>query len=418
MKIAFFTETYLPTLNGVSLSLNYAKEKLEKKGHEVYIFAPRVSGYKDKKSRIIRLSSVKVIDAEPAQKMVLPVPNKTFRQMLSVKLDLVHAHGGGFFSFMGYQLALAKGYPLIITYHTFVERYTHYFLNGRFVNPKMISVGSKLICNLADVVIVPSEKMRKVLLDYGVSKKIEVVPNPLDFSKFNENPKGYLHQKLGLKPDTKILVTVSRLGIEKNIDFLLRAFKLVTKKNLEVVLVIIGDGPEKKSLETLAKKLQLSDKVFFTGFINRVDMPKAYADSDIFLFASTSETQGLVIPEAAASGLPLVVVKDDAFVGAIEEGVNGFETPMKEEYFAEKVLELLQDEKKRVDFGKQSRILISTNFDPKKIIQQLLDIYQEAITIRQKKPRISARIQDRVKVFSGLFRAVKEINRVLNTRIE
>lgn len=417
MKIGFFTETYLPQLNGVSISLSFEKKKLNKLGHKVFVFAPKIAGAKVNSKDIIRLSSMKILNTEPAQKIALPVPNNTFRKMLRSSLDVVHAHGGGFFSFLGYQLALAKGYPYVLTYHTYLAKYSHYFfIKNQLISSRVASNGSKLMCNMADVVIVPSEKMKLVLEDYGVSKKIAVVPNPIDTNKFKKVERGYLHEKFNITSDKIILLTVCRLGKEKNLDFLIKAFKLVTKQDKSSIFVIAGDGPEKSQLENLVKKLDLEERVIFAGFLDTQVMPRVYSDSDIFLFASTSETQGMVVPEAAACGLPLVVVQDSAFDGAIENYVNGYEVTAKKQLFARKLLSLIKDKAKREQFGQKSQELIAENFNSDVIIKKLVKVYQEAIEIRKAEPRVSNRLQSGFKGFIGLFRYIRELNNKLGIR--
>lgn len=413
MKIGFFTETYLPHLNGVSVSLAFEKEKLEKLGHKVFVFAPKVAGVKEQPD-VIGLTSMKVLNSEPAQKVVLPIPNRTLRKTFRVGLDVVHAHGGGFFSFLGYQLALAKGYPFVLTYHTYLAKYTHYlFIKNDLLTSKVATNGSKLVCNLADVVVVPSAKMKQVLESYGVSKQIEVVPNPIDTKKFRPVGKGYFRNKLKLSSNAKILLTASRLGKEKNIDFLLKAFALVAKKDQNCIFIIVGDGPELNNLKELANNLKLGSRVFFSGYLPTEDMPAVYSDSDIFLFASTSETQGMVLPEAAACGLPLVVVSDEAFAGVIKDFVNGYETPMKLSVFTRKILALLENPNKRQEFGLASQKLILENFNPDDIMDKLVSVYKLAVRIRTKEPRVSSRIQNSLKSLGGLFRYVKELNRRL-----
>ncbi len=414
MKIGFFTETYLPSLNGVSVSLAYEKKKLEKLGHQVYVFAPKIPGEYHDDDTITRLSSMKVLNSEPVQKVVLPVPNSTLRKTFRVGLDVVHAHGGGFFSFLGYQLALAKGYPFVLTYHTYLEKYSHYFfLKNEAVTSRVAVNGSKVVCNLADIVIVPSKKMKTILHKYGVTKKIVVVPNPIDTEKFRQVEKGFFKKHLGIAEDKIILLTVCRLGKEKNLDFLIKSFKKISTKAPEAIFVIVGDGPEKDHLAALVKKLKLTDKVILTGFLAAEQMPEVYSASDIFLFASTSETQGMIIPEAAACGLPLVVVKDEAYSEALKNGVNGYETAGNMNDFSEKVLELVENKDKRLAFGQASQEIIAENFDPEKIIKDLLAVYHEAIQIRKEAPRVSNRLQSSFKSFTGLFRYVRELNNKL-----
>ena len=413
MKIAFFTETYLPHLNGVSISLVFPKKELEKKGHEVYVFAPKIAGYKDSEKNIIRLSSIRIINSEPEQK--LPIPTPQFRKILNMKFDVIHGHGGGFLSLVGYQIALTKGYPFVLTYHTYLEKYTHYFfIKSKMITSPIAKNGSRFICNISDIVIVPSIKMKKILVKYGVSKKVVVVPNPVNLERFVKTKKGYLRKLLGIGEANIILLTASRLGEEKNIDFLVKSFYEVSKKDLSSVLVIAGEGQEEEKLKYLVKNLGLESRVYFPGYIDTKFMPKAYSDADIFVFASTTETQGMVVPEAASCGLPLVLVQDEAFNGVIKDDFNGYAVSEKPKLFASKVLNLILDTKKREVFGKNSAKLVREIFKQEDLIRKLENVYQEAIMIRKKEPRITSRVQNGVKKFIGLFRYIKELNRRLN----
>src|SRR3990167_5707297 len=339
MKMAFFTETYYPELNGVSVSLDFVKKQLERKGHEVFIFAPKVRGYQSFDDHVIRLSTVRVINSEPKQRLVLPIPNSTFRKMMSLKFDVIHAHGGGFSSLVGYQLALLKGYPFVLTYHTYIEKYTHYFfVKNPAVTGAIARQGSKFMCNLSDIVVVPTMKMKKVLEKYGVKKEIQVIPNPIDLTKFKKREKGFLRHKLKLPRESMILLTASRLGKEKNLDFLIQSFALAAKEFPLARLVLVGDGPERERLEALVAKLGLEKTVIFTGYMDTKQMPLVYSDADIFLFASTSETQGMVIPEAAACGLPVVAVRDEAFKNLVINDHNGDLVSENRKSFAGKLI--------------------------------------------------------------------------------
>lgn len=413
MKIGFFTETYFPQLNGVSVSLAFIKSELEKNGHQVYVFAPKVPGYKDTENNIIRLRSLTVLNSEPEQK--LPISAIDFRKVLQLKLDVVHGHGGGFVSILGYELALTKGYPYVLTYHTYIEKYLHYFfLKSKKITLPIAKKGSRLICNLSDVVIVPSQKMKTILRGYGVKKEISVIPNPISLESFVKGKMGFLRKKLNIDTDKVILLTVSRLGQEKNIDFLIKSFLKVYEKSKNVVLVIVGLGPEEARLKALVKKLALEEKVFFTGFIDTKQMPQVYSDSDIFVFASTTETQGLVVLEAAACQLPLIVVKDEAFNDPIKDGFNGYMVEEKVDLFAEKVLDLVSDNEKRKQFGINSSQHVRSVFDQAKIIKQFEKVYNEAIDIRKKESRVTHKLQASLKKIIKLYN--KSIGLVKNMR--
>ena len=131
MKIAFFTDTYHPSLNGVTVSLDHFTKELEEKGHKVVIYAPKVKGYKDKSKNVIRISSLKVLSSEPEVRLPIPTSASVIKEIAKEDFDLIHAHGNGAFSFLGYQVARIKGVPYILTFHNLHTKYTHYFLKGK-----------------------------------------------------------------------------------------------------------------------------------------------------------------------------------------------------------------------------------------------------------------------------------------------
>ena len=161
MRIGFFTEMYLPHLNGVTVSLAFVKSELEKNGHEVFVFAPKIRGYKDTEKNIIRLRSIAILN--PELELKLPISAIDFRKILKLKLDVVHGHGGGLVSILGYELALTKGYPYVFTYHTYLEKYTHYFfLKNKKINSKIAKNSSRFMCNVSDLVIALFYKVIKL----------------------------------------------------------------------------------------------------------------------------------------------------------------------------------------------------------------------------------------------------------------
>jgi glycosyltransferase involved in cell wall biosynthesis len=411
MKIAFFTDTYYPQLNGVTVSIGNFAQELRKQGHQVYIFAPKIAGYKDDDSNVFRLRSFKVLSSEPEARAPLPTPSKAIAAIFKLDFDLVHAHGNGAFSFLGYQVARLKGVPYILTFHTIHSKYTHYFFNGKLVKPNMVEGGMRVFGNLCDGVVTPSIKMRKELLGYGVKKNIEVVPNFIDHKKFAHIEKGYLRDKLGLSQTDKILLTVGRLGKEKNFDFLINVLSKFQKINPKAHLVIVGKGSEQGNLETLAKKLKIENRVHFIGSVESSEMPKVYADANLFVFASTTETQGMVVLEAASSNLPLVVVRDDAFEGMIVDGENGFSLPLVEEDFIEKIDFILKNEQISKKFGERSREIVEINFRISTITKTLVRFYRKTLTRYKKKKRIFARIADKI-ALAKFLSLTSKINKI------
>lgn len=385
MKIAFFADTYYPMLNGVTVSVEHFAKEMRALGHTVYIFAPKMEDYEDHEKDVYRLKSFRFLSTDPGVHVPFLLPHHYLTQIQPRDFDIIHAHGNGFFSLLGYQLAKMKGVPFFMTFHTDMARYVHYLLNGKVITPSMAARGLRISANICDVVVSPSYKMKKELLSYGVKKPIAVVPNFIYPEKFTVIEKGYLHDLCSIPEDSPILLSVGRLGKEKNFLFLLDAFKKITEKELDSHLVIVGDGDEAQHIKNYAQKLGLNDRVHFPGRIEQKKIALAYADAEIFLFTSRTETQGIVLLEAAASGLPFVVVRDSAYKGMVVEGENGYQVSANASTFAQKVVELLENKEKRRAFGRRSRELVQENFSPKSVAENMIFLYQEALI--NKKPR-------------------------------
>lgn len=402
MRIAYFTDTYLPQLNGVSISIRNTVSRLNRQGHTVHIFAPEISGYKDEEKNIIRLKSFKVLSSEPEVMFPLILPNKNYRKILSLPFDLIHAHGNGAFSLLGYQASRMRRLPYILTFHNLHTKYTHYILKGKIITPKMVATALRVFGNVSDGIITPSIKMKKELLSYGLKKHIEIIPGFIEFEEFQGNPKGFIHKQLGIDSSFPIILSVGRLAKEKNFAFLIRVFSGIHKLDPLAHFVLVGQGPEKKSLAALVSRLGLSDFFHFMNQVRYKDLPKVYAGADIFLFASKTETQGVVISEAVASGLPLVVVDDDAFKNLVTSK-NGFVVPLSKKDFIEKTIYLLKNQKIREKMGQHSRENARNNCSPEEIINRLVNYYDHVITAfndkRQTKrifPKYSLKILSKV----------------------
>lgn len=355
MKIGFFTDAYFPQVNGVVTSVHETVKELRRRGHDVYIITSRYPNYKDdKKDNVVRLASV-LINKKLNIRLATHFPEKELFDVYKMDFDIIHAHSGGTISLLGLEIASFKKIPIVFTYHTLWKNYTHYLLNGLLIKPKMIEVVSRIFCNKCVSIIAPNKRIKDELLSYDIKKPISIIPSGLDLKKFSNAKKGFLREKLKLKKTDKILLTVGRLGKEKSVDFLIKAFELVRKKNENTILLIAGDGPEKKNLQHLASKLGLKDKIYFLGNIDLKYMPLVYGDADIFLFASTTETQGLVLLEAMASGVPVVAIKDEVIQDLVKTGRNGFVTEKNIDTYTSRILELLVNKKLLDEFSQNTK---------------------------------------------------------------
>jgi glycosyltransferase involved in cell wall biosynthesis len=391
MNIAFFTDTYFPQMNGVVISIDHFVKKLRKMGHTVYIFAPLIEGYTDRDPHVIRLKSITALKTKPAILFPLLLPDQNYKQMFSLPIDIIHAHGNGAFSLLGYQVAHMRRIPFLLTFHTMFTQYLHY-IKG-VISPNVIEQTMKVFGNICDSVITPSIKMKKELLRYGVKKPIYVVPNFIHFSQFDHQKKSFLHKKYAIAEKTPILLSVGRLGREKNFDFIITMFTNLIKIRPEVHLVLIGYGPEEERLKEKIQKVGIADKVTITGMLDREDIPKSYADSDVFVFASKSETQGIIVLEAAAAGLPVVIVKDAAYTNMIEDGKSGYETALSSKLFIEKILYLLDHPEKRKAFGEYGKQLVREKFDEEVLTERLFAVYTDTLTQFKLKQPMVVRLQ-------------------------
>lgn len=354
MNIGFFTDGYLPQLNGVATSVDAWTRELERLGHTVYIIAPKYPGYQDTRKRVIRLTSIRFWKQPEIRLAVYPNP-KAILDISKLNLDIIHGLSGGSISTLGLVIAKLKKIPFVFTYYTRWNHYTHYIFNGKLINPNMVQTLSRIFCNRCDYIIAPMAKIKDELISFGVKKPIAVIPSGVDLDQFGKQKKGFLRKITGIKYG-EILLHIGRLGEEKRVDFLLESFRLINLKNPAVKLVLMGDGPDKERLKRLSEKLNIKNNVYFVGELNYSKINKVYSDALLFAFASTTETQGMVVLEALASGVPVVAVNDSVFEGIIKSRVNGVLTEDNHENFANSCLEILNDASYRDKLSENARL--------------------------------------------------------------
>jgi 1,2-diacylglycerol 3-alpha-glucosyltransferase len=380
LRIGLFTDTYAPQVNGVSISLQLVSEGLKNRGHQVTIFAPRFPGYHDEQPSVVRLPSLKYLNDPPIYVAVLGTPRSTW-SLTRKHFDVLHAHSPLSVGLLAYLTASTKNLPLIYTYHTSITDYTHYlkFIGGTGIIRHGARWFSTASTNLGDQIVVPSPKFRRLLLAQKVNKPIHTIPNGIDLSNFKvaKHP-GSLRNKLGVKKDAPILLSLGRMDPEKHLDFLVDAFALLVRQYPDARLVFAGDGSARKGVEEKVAAMQLKDCVHFLGMVNRADIPDVLHDATVFLSASITEVHPISVIEAIASGLPLVAVQDEAFEGMIENDQNGYLVPMDVKVFSDTLSTLIGDPEKLERFGKKSAEL-SQKFSIEGQVETLENLYIEAI---------------------------------------
>ena len=384
MRIGFFTDSYLPANHGVEISIETFREELEKMGHEVFIYAPESPGYKDKNPNVFRFKSVKIIKNPEMYNAFnfLPV-GRDFKEVSHLKLDIAHAHSPFSLGILAKYISERQLVPLVYTHHTHYPEYVKTYVGEKVLLPYLAKIYSTWFVNNSDAVIAPSLKIKKLLKEYGAKEEIpiHILPTGIDLKTFKESDldKEKLRKKLNIPLDKKILLFVGRIGKEKNVEFLVESFKELLKKREDALLLIVGDGPFLDSLKKIVEEMKIGSFVKFTGRVPHEKIISYYQSADVFLFPSLTDTQGIVILEALACGLPVVVLKDDAFDGIILDGKNGFAVEKESsKVFAQKTNLILDDTSLQKKFSKLA-VKTAQDFSKEKVAGKLAEIYKENI---------------------------------------
>jgi 1,2-diacylglycerol 3-alpha-glucosyltransferase len=354
LKIGIFTDSYLPYTSGVVRSIQTFKEELIKQGHDVYIFAP---SYKNcgKESRVFRFASIPSITNRDFS-LAVPFSLRLKPVIQDLDLDLIHVHSPFLLGRLGARYARKAGIPLVFTYNTLYDQYVHYVPFAQSFTRELAQRVSRDFCNQCDMVIVPTGIIGDYLRRIGVLTQITKVPTGIKIDEFQKGDPDWLRQHYQIAPHDHVLLFVGRLGQEKNVGLLLESFQLINKEINNTTLVLVGGGPEAEELRSKAVKLGIAAKVVFTGTLSPPEVVSCYAGADLFVFTSVTETQGIVIAEAKAAGLPVVAVGANGVSEMVEDGLDGYLTGPDSVHFAERVCQVLKDGKIREDMGRRARL--------------------------------------------------------------
>lgn len=380
MHIAFFTNYYHPVVNGVVRSVASFRESLMKQGHNVFVFAQHDANYKDEEPFIFRYPSLPL----PSGDISTAIPVSPFVDQLlpALKLDVIHAHHPILLGQTAARKAAEMGLPLVFTFHTQYWEYTHYVPFPQEVIQEFLknAVHKWLrdFMQKCQHIIIPSESMKDILVrDYGLDGHYTVVPTGTNLEPFLNADGDALRKEKGWQDET-ILISVGRLAAEKNWETLLRAFAKIYPEHPDTRLVLIGDGPSKEELQSLAVELGVGERVTFTGSLPFGEVPHYLKAADVFSFASVTETQGLVTIEAMAAGLPVVAVDGSGTRDIVEHGKQGFLVENDVDALAKGLDDLLSDPHQMKRFS-NSALKKAKTFDVNQLAKQMVAVYEESI---------------------------------------
>lgn len=396
MHIAFFTNYYHPVVNGVVRSVASFREVLMKQGHNVFVFAQSAENYEDTEPFIFRYPSLPL--PLPGD-IAAAIPVSPFVEQLipALKLNVIHTHHPILLGQTGARKAAELGLPLVFTFHTQYWEYTHYIPFPQETIQEFLKNAVhrwlREFIQKCQHIVIPSESIKEILIrDYGLHESYTVIPTGINLEPYDCADGKALRKEKGWQNET-VLISVGRLAPEKNWDVLLHAFAKVRKGRSGFRLVLIGDGPAKGALQTLAAELGIGEYVTFTGALPFEEVPCHLKAGDVFTFASLTETQGLVTMEAMAAGLPIVAVDGPGTRDIVEHGKQGFLVENDADAMAQGLEKLLADPQQMKRF-RTNALKKAKTFDVDQLGKQLIGVYEQAIEDKRANRSVSLKAEE------------------------
>jgi 1,2-diacylglycerol 3-alpha-glucosyltransferase len=378
VRIALFTNNYLPFCGGVTISVETLRRGLESSGHEAWVFGPRLAGAEDVSAKVVRYPSIPVA-TYPEFALAVPYSRRIDRLVTALDFDVIHAHHPFLLGPAARRLARRNRRPLVFTYHTRYEKYAHYVpLPLGLVQAAALRISAGFAAQ-ADAVLAPSAVIRDELHARGVRTPIAVVPTGVDLERFRPGDRAAARRSLGVGPAEPLVLYVGRLDREKSVDRVLAAFERVASTLPAARLVLVGQGTETQRLQRIARALPVVERIRFLGLRPHHSLAECYQAADVFLFASETETQGLVLAEAAACGLPAVAVDAPGCDEVVRDGDTGILTKGDPAALAEAVIGLLLDPERRRAMARRGREIAERLFDVKLQIDRTMAVYADAV---------------------------------------
>ncbi len=386
MKILITSDLFFVETNGVVTSVRNLMDELKKCGHDVRVLSisNKMKSCKNGDVTLIRSMPIKVYNGT---RMPTSYRHKLIKELIEWKPDVIHSQCE-FFSF-GFARYISKrtGAPIVHTYHTMYEDYVGYvFLIKRFGRWVARKITKRLLENV-DSVIVPTEKVKNRHIENGVRCEFNIIPSGIDLERHKQRisseERNQIRQRYGIAEDKTVLINLGRIATEKNINELIEYFARVSAKVPNALLMIVGDGPAREQLQKKVSDMNMSKKIIFTGMVPPAEVHKYYQSADIFVSASTSETQGLTYIEAAANSLPLLCRYDECLNNVIVQGENGFAYNDEDE-FANALDVLLSSRDTLKVMGQRSEAIVQ-QFDKKIFAESVMRVYTSAIENKKQK---------------------------------
>lgn len=381
MKILFISDVYFPRINGVSTSIETFRNELRALGHTVHLIAPDYLSPSSDETDILRIPSWNVpLDPED-RFMSYSRVMKNLEKFRNEQYDIIHIQTPFVAHYLGIKLSKLLDIPCIETYHTFFEEYLYHYVP--VVPKKLMRMVAQRFSrhqgNSLNGMVVPSHPMLGILRNYGITTHAEVIPTGIEPDSFVPGDRALFRKNYNIPQDRPVLLFVGRVAHEKNIGFLLKVLAHVKLSIPDILFVIAGEGPAREPLEKETKQLGLGDNVMFIGYLDRhTELNSCYRSADIFIFSSRTETQGLVLLEAMAQGVPVISTAELGTRDVLKEGQGAWIAQEELTDFSTKVIKMLGNAEVRKELSVTGRNY-ALSWSASKQAERMLDFYQEII---------------------------------------
>jgi 1,2-diacylglycerol 3-alpha-glucosyltransferase len=393
MRIGMMADLYKPHMSGVTNFIALNKRMMEQAGHAVYLFTFGDADFADDEPNVIRSPGIPL--AETGAYLSLSYPKRARRLLQS--MDLVHAHHPFLSARLAIRYCRPFNIPIAFTNHTRYDLYAQAYLPllPDQVGNAFLQAYMPWLCREMDLVIAPSAGLERVLVGLGVQSPIVVLPNGIDLVPFRQPREPLSPESLGLLPGGVILIYVGRLGPEKNLAFLVRAFAGVASAYPEARLLLVGEGPERDNLEDQVSRSGMRGRVGFTGLVEYVDLPVYLATADAFVTASVTEVHPLSVIEAMAAGLPVLGIASPGIEDTIEDGLTGYLSPDDLPAFTAKMTRLVAERESRREMSQRAR-QASEAYAIERTSSRLMEHYDKLALERPRRERRARLLWQRV----------------------
>jgi glycosyltransferase involved in cell wall biosynthesis len=379
LHVGMYSNNYFPFVSGVTVSVDRLRRGLEALGDRVLLIVPRYADDCEGDAGVERAPTLMAFGDQGEFRLSNPLIARLRRRLRAFHPDVIHVHHPFWLGSLGLFMGRRLKVPVIYTYHTRLEHYAHFVpLPGLLFRNLISHYLIRRFANKCQGIVVPTSSAEEYLRVIGVTTKTLVQPTGIDFDRFQEVEEGSvakLRADLGIGNDETVLVSVSRLSAEKNIEFMLESLAgLASRGATAFRLLLVGDGPARVQLTALIDELGLTGRVILVGSVPPQEMPRYYLLGDVFVFASRSETQGMVILEAMSAGLPVVAVRSSGIDDVVIDGKNGFKTPENHDVWTRRLQSLMADTELRARLGSQARAFATTH-DTGSFARNIHDFY-------------------------------------------